>query len=57
MTREELVTNLIKQYSTYQLIKQENGDTKNARLDYEIKTTAAQMEALGINVENLNITE
>ena len=56
MTREELVTNLIKQYSTYQLIKQENGDTKNARLDYEIKTTAAQMEALGINVENLNIT-
>lgn len=45
---------IIQQYAMLQEIKQASTE-HNAVLEYKIKTTAAQLESLGVNVENLNL--
>ena len=57
MTREELQQQLINKYTMLQLIKRDNGNQKNPTLDYNIKTTAVELEIMGINVEGLTIKE
>ena len=55
MTKEEMTANLISQFSMLQRIKKDEGDHVNPSLDYEIKTTTAQLSALGVNVEDLTL--
>ncbi|MBR0163283.1 MAG: hypothetical protein IJQ12_01280 [Lachnospiraceae bacterium] len=55
MTREELITNLIEQFSNLQEIKRENGGHENKTLDYRIKVVTAKLSSLSINVEDLTL--
>lgn len=55
MTKEELTTILIEQFSTLQTIKRDNGDHENRTLDYQIKVVTAKLSSLGINVEDLTL--
>lgn len=55
MTREELITNLIEQFSNLQEIKRENGGHENKTLDYQIKVVTAKLSSLSINVEDLTL--
>ena len=54
MTKEELTTNLINQYTMLQEIKAANKED-NPVLDYKIKATVAQLASLGVNVEDLTL--
>ncbi len=54
MATEEMKVNLIEFYSTLQRIKQSIKEP-NGVLEYEIKTLAAKLSALGVNIENLNL--
>ncbi len=54
MTPEEMKTNLIDQFTMLQEIKKANKE-ENAILDYKIKTVAAKLSSLGVNVEDLTL--
>jgi hypothetical protein len=53
MTPEEMKDNLISQYTMLQEIKAANNGHENKELDYKIKTIAARLSSLGVNVEDL----
>ena len=55
MTEKEQATNLMDQFIDLQRIKAA-GD-KDKEIDYQLKTTKAKLEALGIVTENLEIKE
>lgn len=55
MTREELVSTLIDQYSLLQEIKQANGKQENPVLDYKLKVTVAKLSSFGVNVEDITL--
>ena len=56
MIREELVRELIDKYSDFQMIKKEMPEgVENQYLEYKIKTTTANLSALGVNVEDITI--
>ncbi|MBR5969116.1 MAG: hypothetical protein IK016_02085 [Lachnospiraceae bacterium] len=55
LTREELVTSLIEQFSNLQEIKRENGTHENKVLDYQIKVVTAKLASLSVNVEDLTL--
>ncbi len=55
MTPEEMKTGLITIYSDLQKIKKANGGHENQELDYQIRVTAAKLESLGVNVEELTL--
>ena len=55
MIREEIIADLITQFSDYQEIKRDNDNHENKTLDYKIKVIASKLESLGINVENLHL--
>ncbi|MBR0171490.1 MAG: hypothetical protein IJQ21_01715 [Lachnospiraceae bacterium] len=55
LTKEELITNLIEQYSILQTIKKENNGHKNNMLDYQIKVVTAKLSSLSVNVEDLTL--
>ena len=54
MAPEETKTNLIDQFTMLQEIKKANKE-ENAILDYKIKTVAAKLSSLGVNVEDLTL--
>ncbi len=55
MTEKEQATNLMDKFIDLQRIKAA-GD-KDKEIDYQLKTTKAKLEALGIVTENLEIKE
>lgn len=55
MTEKEQATNLMDKFIDLQRIKAA-GD-KEKEIDYQLKTTKAKLEALGIVTENLEIKE
>ena len=55
MTPQEMQFEEIENYARLQSIKAANGDQKNAVLDYEIKVSAAKLQTIGVNLENLNL--
>ncbi len=55
MTEKEQATNLMDKYIDLQRIKAA-GD-KDREIDYQLKTTKAKLEALGIVTENLEIKQ
>lgn len=55
MTEKEQATNLMDKFIDLQRIKAA-GD-KDKEIDYQLKTTKAKLEVLGIVTENLEITE
>lgn len=55
MTEKEQATNLMDKFIDLQRIKVA-GD-KDKEIDYQLKTTKAKLEALGIVTENLEIKE
>lgn len=55
MTEKEQATNLMDKFIDLQRIKAA-GD-KDKEIDYQLKTTKAKLEALGIVTENLEIRE
>ena len=55
MTEKEQATNLMDKFIDLQRIKAA-GD-KDKEIDYQLKTTKAKLEALGIVTENLEIQE
>lgn len=55
MTREELVSTLIDQYSLLQEIKQANGNQENPVLEYKLKVIVAKLSSFGVNVEDITL--
>lgn len=55
MTKEELITITIDNYTNLQRIKKANGETENPELDYQLKTVTAKLSAFGISVEDLTL--
>lgn len=55
MQDKELLIILIDQYTNLQRIKKANGDTVNKELDYQIKSTAAKLTSMGMNLEELTL--
>ncbi len=53
MTEKEQATQLIEEYAKLQRIKA--ADDREKEIEYQIKTTRAKLEALGIVVEDLEI--
>ena len=54
MTPEGMKANLIDQFTMLQEIKKANKE-ENAILDYKIKTVAAKLSSLGVNVKDLTL--
>ncbi len=54
MAPEEMKANLIGQFTMLQEIKKASKE-ENAILDYKIKTVAAKLSSLGVNVEDLTL--
>lgn len=55
MQDKELLMILIDQYANLQRIKKANGDTVNEELDYQIRATAAKLNLVGMNLEELTL--
>ena len=55
MTPLEMQLNEIDKYTMLQEIKQANGGHENKELDYKIKSIAAKLSTLGVNVEELTL--
>ena len=55
MQDKELLMILIDQYANLQRIKKVNGDTVNEELDYQIRATAAKLNSVGMNLEELTL--
>lgn len=55
MQDKELLMILIDQYANLQRIKKANGDTVNEELDYQIRATAAKLNSVGMNLEELTL--
>ena len=55
MTREELISLTIDNYTDLQRIKKANGNTENKELDYQLKVTIAKLSSLGISVEDITL--
>ena len=55
MTEKEQATNLMDKFIDLQRIK--TAENKDKEIDYQLKTTKAKLEALGIVTENLEIKE
>lgn len=53
MTEKEQIAILIDQYTDLQRIKA--AENKEREIEYQIKTTKAKLEAMGIVTEDLNI--
>lgn len=53
MTEKEQIAILIDQYTDLQRIKA--AENKEKEIEYQIKTTKAKLEAMGIVTEDLNI--
>ncbi len=53
MTEKEQIANLIDRYTDLQRIKA--AEDKEKEIAYQIKTTKAKLEAMGIVTEDLNI--
>ncbi len=53
MTEKEQATLLIDEYTKLQRIK--SAENKEKEIEYQLKTTRAKLEALGIVAENLDI--
>ena len=53
MTEKEQIAILIDQYTDLQRIKA--AENKEKEVEYQIKTTTAKLEAMGIVTEDLNI--
>lgn len=55
MTREEMISVLIDQYSDLQEIKQANANQANSVLDYKMKVIVAKLSSFGVNVEDITM--
>ena len=55
MQDKELLMILIDQYTNLQRIKKANGDMVNEELDYQIRSTAAKLTSVGMNLEELTL--
>ena len=55
MQDKELLMILIDKYANLQRIKKANGDTVNEELDYQIRATAAKLNLVGMNLEELTL--
>lgn len=55
MTEKEQATLLIKLYTDLQRIK--NAVDRDSEIDYQIATTKAQLQTLGITTENLDLNK
>ena len=55
MQDKELLMILIDQYTNLQRIKKANGETVNEELEYQIRTTAAKLTSVGMNLEELTL--
>jgi len=53
MTKEELISVMIDQYSLLQHIKEANGGQENRELEYALKVTIAKLSSYGISVKDL----
>lgn len=55
MQDKEWLMLLIDQYTNLQRIKKANGDMVNEELDYQIRATAAKLNSVGMNLEELTL--
>ncbi|MBQ9607038.1 MAG: hypothetical protein IJV16_07665 [Lachnospiraceae bacterium] len=55
MTIEEMKNVFIDQFTMLQEVKAANGEYENKELEYKIKTIAAKLASLGVNVEDLTL--
>ena len=55
MQDKEWLMLLIDQYTNLQRIKKAKGDMVNEELDYQIRATAAKLNSVGMNLEELTL--
>ncbi len=53
MAPQEIIKDELENYFCLQRIKKDNNGQPNSSLEYELRVSAAKLESLGVNVENL----